>query len=92
MGDYGIELDGWGDYMDAQDEERWWDGYEAFQYQKWRAENPEAAAAEDAECARWHAELEAERAATATTADAATAEAASDSNTETNSSVSEVNN
>jgi len=66
MGDYGIELDGWADYVDARDEERWYDGYEDFQYQQWRAENPEAAAAYDADMgAHMQAELEAE-AATAT--------------------------
>jgi hypothetical protein len=51
MGDYGIELDGWADYVDARDEERWYDGYEDFQYQQWRTENPEAAAAYDADMA-----------------------------------------
>ena len=40
MGDYGIELDGWGDYMDARDEERWDAEYEAFM----EAQKPEVAA------------------------------------------------
>ena len=61
MGDYGIELDGWADYVDARDEERWYDGYDDFQYQQWRAENPEAAAAYDADmAAHMQAELEAQ--------------------------------
>ena len=38
--DYGNFLDGWGDYMDNKEEERWWDTYEAAQ-EKWRAMNPE---------------------------------------------------
>lgn len=45
MGDYGIYLDGWGDYQDAMEEERWWNGYEAHQ-EKMHAE---LAAAELAE-------------------------------------------
>ena len=76
MGDYGIELDGWADYVDARDEERWYDGYDDFQYQQWRAENPEAAAAYDADmAAHMQAELEAQAAATASAAEAAAAAA-----------------
>jgi hypothetical protein len=72
MGDYGIELDGWADYVDARDEERWYDGYEDFQYQQWRAENPEAAAAYDADMA---AIMQAELEAQAATADEASVDA-----------------
>ena len=77
MGDYGIELDGWADYVDARDEERWYDGYEDFQYQQWRTENPEAAVAYDADmAAHMQAELEAERAAAAAAVEVAASEAA----------------
>jgi hypothetical protein len=71
MGDYGIELDGWADYVDARDEERWYDGYEDFQYQQWRAENPEAAVAYDADmAAHMQAELEAQAATSEASVDA----------------------
>ena len=46
--DYGIFLDGWGDHQDSLEEQRWWDEYEAAQ-EKWRAENPELAKAQDDE-------------------------------------------
>ena len=76
MGDYGIELDGWADYVDARDEERWYDGYEDFQYQQWRTENPEAAAVYDADMAAlMQAELEAEAAPTSEASVDAEAEA-----------------
>jgi len=60
--DYGNELDGWGDYYDAMMEERDWEEYEAAEM-KWRATNPELAAAEDAEYERKRAQDRADVAA-----------------------------
>jgi len=79
MGDYGIELDGWADYVDAREEERWYDDYDDFQYQQWRAENPEAAAAYDADMA---AIMQAELEAQAATADEASVDAEAEAEVE----------
>lgn len=72
--DYGIELDGWGDYYDAQQEEREWEEFEAADM-KWRLENPELAAAADADYERKRAQDRADAAAYQKTLDDAAASA-----------------
>jgi len=70
--DYGNELDGWGDYYDAMMEERYWDEHEAAEM-KWRVENPELAAAADADYERKLAQDRADADAYQKTLDAAAA-------------------